>query len=161
MAETAIADAEVQYVTLGIDQTVFAIEVKNVREILDMRPISRVPNGPPFLMGMLDVSGQGVPVIDLRVKLGLPAAETTEHTRFVVLEIETEGHVRLVGLKADRVFEVTSLAERALEPPPDLGVRWRSDYIRCIGRRKGGFVIVLDLDRLLTGEEQAAIGVAA
>lgn len=146
-----------QYVTLGIDRETFAVEVERVREILDMRPISKVPNAPAFLLGMIDVRGQGVPVIDLRVKLGMPAVPPTEQTRILVLEAKLGGRLRPMGLVADRVFEVAPLSEGDMEPPPDVGVRWRSEYIRCIGNHGGTFVIVFDLDHLLAGEEAALL----
>ena len=149
---------DAQYVTLGIDREIFAVEVEKVREILDAQPVSRVPNAPAFLLGMIDVRGQGVPVIDLRVKLGLPPVPPTEHTRIVVLEVETGGRAVSMGLMADRVFEVTALTGQALEPPPEVGVRWRSDYIRAIGRRNGAFVIVFDLSHLFSAEEAAFVG---
>lgn len=157
MSVVGLANDQSQYVTLGIDGEVFAVEVGNVREILDMQPISRVPNGPPFLLGMIDVRGVGVPVIDLRVKLGLAAQTPTEQTRIVVLEVTLAGRLRLLGLLADRVFEVTGLDEQALESPPDVGIRWRSDYIRAIGRRNGAFVIIFDLEHLLSSNEAALL----
>jgi chemotaxis protein methyltransferase CheR len=126
MTRTAASRETNQYVTLGIDREVFAVEVAVVKEILDMRPISWVPNAPPFMLGMIDVRGAAVPVIDLRLKLGLPAAPPTEHTRIIVLETPLGGRVRLLGLVADRVFEVTPLAEQDQEPPPEVGVRCRA-----------------------------------
>jgi purine-binding chemotaxis protein CheW len=157
MAVAAVLEDGAQYVTLGIDREVFAVEVSRVREILDMRPISRVPNAPAFMLGMIDVRGSGVPVIDLRTKLGLPPAPPTENTRIVVLEVTAGGTTRPMGLVADRVFEVTALAAEQLEAPPEVGVRWRSDYIAAIGRHAGGFVIVFDLERLFTTEEAALL----
>jgi purine-binding chemotaxis protein CheW len=157
MTDVAVARDDAQYVTLGIDRDVFAVEVRNVREILDMRPMARLPNAPAFVMGMIDVRGLGVPVIDLRVKLGLPAVPPTDHTRILVLELDDGGQQRAIGLMADRVFEVVSLSEAELEPPPDVGVRWRSEYIRAVGRHDGRFVIVFNLEHLLTSEETALV----
>jgi purine-binding chemotaxis protein CheW len=145
-----------QYVTIGVDREIFAVAVEQVREILDLQPLARLPHAPPFLAGMIDVRGQGVPVVDLRLKLGLAAAPPTEHTRIVVLEVPLGGAQVTMGMIADRVIEVTDLAEHALEPPPDLGVRWRSEYIRAIGRAQGTFVIVFDLSHLF-GNEAAAL----
>jgi purine-binding chemotaxis protein CheW len=147
-----------QYVTIGIDREIFAFGVEQVREILDMQPISRVPNAPAFMAGMIDVRGQGVPVIDLRTKLGLPRIEATEHTRIVVLEVTVGNRLAAMGMIADRVIEVTSLAEHTLEGPPDVGVRWRSDYIRAIGRSGQSFVIIFDLSQLFTSDEIALVG---
>jgi len=155
MTSTALARDGAQFVTLGIDREVFAVEVETVREILDMRPVSRVPNAPSFMLGMIDVRRTGVPVIDLRVKLGLPPVQPTEHTRIIVLDISAGGVGRQVGLVADRVFEVTTLAEQDMETAPEVGVRWRSEYIQAIGRHNGAFVIIFDLARLFSTEEVA------
>jgi purine-binding chemotaxis protein CheW len=159
-------------VTLGVDREIFAVPVTTVQEILAARDIARLPNAPPFLLGLIDVRGHSVPVVDLRIKLGLPAAETTEQTRILVLDIDTgaitddadtaedaskPARRMLLGLLADRVFEVTALDAGSIEPPPEIGTRWRSDYIRCVGRRDSNFVIVFNLARLLTGEETALI----
>ncbi len=158
VATRAVRAAEpAQYVTLGVDREIFAVEVEKVREILDMRPIARIPNAPAFLLGMIDVRGRGVPVIDLRVKLGLTETEATEQTRIVVLEVQLGVRALYLGLLADRVFEVTALDEQAMERPPELGIRWRSDYIRAIGRRNACFVIVFDLEHLLSSDEAALL----
>jgi purine-binding chemotaxis protein CheW len=146
-----------QFVTLGLDREVFAVGVEAVIEILDARPLARVPNAPAFFAGLIDVRGRSVPVVDLRLKLGLPPAPTTHHTRIVVLEVERAEGRGVFGLQADRVFEVTGLDERQMEAPPEIGVRWRSDYIKGIGRSNGAFVIVFDLERLLSGEELALL----
>jgi len=150
-----------QYVTLGLGAEVFAVEVTGVREIIDACAVSKVPNAPDFMLGMIDVRGMAVPVVDLRLKLGLPPAAPTEHTRIVVLEVIVDGRARPMGLLADRVFEVTELAEEGLESVPQVGVRWRSDYIRAIGRHNGAFVIIFDLTRLFSSDEVALIGAAA
>ncbi|PWC45779.1 chemotaxis protein CheW [Azospirillum sp. TSO22-1] len=142
-----------QYVTLGIDDEVFAVPVERVQEILDVRPVARLPHAPPYLMGMIDVRGRGVPVIDLRAKLGFPPSEETSSSRILVLEVTVGGHDLVLGLTADRVFEVTGLDGGVLEPPPEIGVRWRSDFITGVGRRGESFVIVFDLSRLFGVED--------
>jgi purine-binding chemotaxis protein CheW len=144
-----------QYLTLGVDREVFGIPIENVREILDMREVSRLPHAPKYLVGIIDVRGRSVPVVDLRTKLGLPATETTPSTRIVVLEIRLDERMLAIGLIADRVFEVTSLPDEAMEAAPEIGVRWRSEYITGIGRRADGFVIVFDLARLFASDEAA------
>jgi purine-binding chemotaxis protein CheW len=152
------SDSDGQFVTLGIGREVFAVPVSTVLEILDHRPVFRLPDAPAYMAGLIDVRGRGVPVIDLRLKLGLPAIEATESTRILVLEVPMGGKRLVMGLVADRVFEVAALGERQIEPPPDIGIRWRSDYIQGIGRHGDTFVIILDLDRLFSAEEAAFIG---
>lgn len=139
-----------QYVTLGVAEELFAAPVEKVQEILDMRPIARLPQAPENLLGMIDVRGQGVPVVDLRLTLGLPAAPDNENTRILVLALlGQDGSDLRLGLRADRVFEVTILDDDALDPPPAVSGAWSGRCIAGIGRRNGRFVTVLDLERLL------------
>ena len=160
-----MADSE-QYVTLGLDREIFAIPVSKVREILEVRPIARLPHAPDYLLGIIDVRGCGVPVIDLRVKLGLNPAETTVATRILVLEVTIGDRDLVMGLMVDKVFEVTALDNDAMDPPPDIGARWRSDYITAVGRRRDAFVVVFDLAKLFATTDLALLagadaGVAA
>jgi purine-binding chemotaxis protein CheW len=154
------AETHGQFVTLTVDGETFGIAVDEVSEILAALPVTAVPNAPHYLAGLIDVRGRSVPVIDLRLKLGLPAVPATELTRILVLEVDLGGTVRTLGLRADRVSEVTELDGGQLEDPPEIGIRWRSDYIRGVGRVDGAFVIVLNLGRLL-GTEEAALLPAA
>ena len=157
MAQSGIANATSSYVTLGVGDEVFAVDVAIVREILAYRPVVHLPNAPPFLVGVLDVRGCTVPVIALRLKLGLPAASITDDTRILVLEIDVEGRQLVVGLLADRVFEVAEFELDALEAAPDVGVRWKSEYIRGIGRLRGDFVIIFDMEHLLSSADVASL----
>lgn len=143
-----------QYVTLGVAEDLFAVPVERVQEILEPQSIARMPHAPADFLGIIDVRGEGVPVIDLRTRLGMPVAPDTENTRIIVLEVHLRGAMRKLGLKADRVFEVTSL-DGDLEPPPEIGARWRADTVRGVGRRSGAFVTVFELDRLISMDEIA------
>lgn len=142
-----------QYVTLGVAEELFAAPVEKVQEILDMRPIARLPQAPETLLGMIDVRGQGIPVVDLRLTLGLPHAPDNENTRIIVLSINGQNGELRLGLRADRVFEVTILDDDALDPPPSVSGTWSGHCIAGIGRRNGRFVTVLDLERLLGSVE--------
>src|SRR5690606_13746565 len=117
--------------------------------ILDMRPIARLPQAPDNLLGMIDVRGQGVPVLDLRLTLGLPPATDTENTRIIVLTLAGQHGALRLGLRADRVLEVSVLAEAVLEPPPVVRGTWSGHCSAGIGGRSGRFVTVLDLESLL------------
>lgn len=141
------------YVTMGVEQEVFAVEVEHVREILDFRPPSQLPNAPPFLIGMIDVRGATIPVVDLRNRLGFPPAAVTDMTRILVLEADCDGRELVMGLLTDRVYEVAELAAADIEPAPEIGVRWKSDYIKGVSRVRGSFVVIFDLDKLFSTEE--------
>lgn len=148
---------EAQYVTLAIDREVFAVPVESVLEILDMRQASLVPEAPSYMLGLIDLRGRSVPVLDLRVKLGLPSVPPTETTRILVLEVTIAGRPLVLGLVADRVIEVMALSAGEIEPAPDIGVRWHSDYILGVGHRDGRFVIIFNLVRLFSEEDTAAL----
>lgn len=151
---------EGQYVTFGLGGDMFAAPVRLVREILTYQVPSRIPNGPAYLLGLTDVRGQGVPTADLRLRLGMAPTEPTLNTRILVLDIPLEDRLLSLGLVADRVFEVTAFSAEQIEPAPDIGVRWRSDYIFGVVRRDDGFVVLLDLARLLSTVDPAAADAA-
>jgi purine-binding chemotaxis protein CheW len=150
----AVAD-EAQYVTLGLGAEVFAVPVEHVREILDFHPPFAIPEGPAYLLGLTDVRGRGVATIDLRTKLGLPPVPATPSTRILVVDAPIEGRMLSLGLVADRVIEVVSIPRASIEPAPDIGVRWRSEYIHGVVRRENGFVVLFEIGRLLTSNETA------
>jgi purine-binding chemotaxis protein CheW len=155
-------NSEGQFVTLGLGAEVFAVPVTYVREILDYVAPFGIPDGPAYLLGLTDVRGRGTPTLDLRRKLGLPAVEPTLTTRILVVDMPIEGRTLSLGLVADRVIEVATFAEDQIEAAPDIGVPWRSDYIRGVVRREqGGFVVIFDLARLLTSQDAALISQAA
>lgn len=152
---------ESQYVTFALGEEVFAVEVEIVREILDYEEAFKIPNGPDYLLGLRDVRGHGVPTIDLRLKLGLSRTVPTPHTRVLVLDIPLADRLLTLGMVADRVFEVVPFRHDQIEKAPDIGTRWRSDYIRGVVRRDTGFVVIIDLARLLSASDTAIFSSAA
>lgn len=150
-----------QFVTLGLGAEVFAVPVAFVREILDYRPPSALPEGPSYLLGLTDVRGRGTPTLDLRAKLGLPSAPPDLATRILVLDVPTGERTLSLGLVADRVIEVATFEHAEIESAPDIGVPWRSDYIKGVVRRESGFVVIFDLARLLTSQDAVLIDRAA
>lgn len=155
MAETRL------YLTFGVDREQFALAIERVREVLDMRPIARLPHAPPEMLGLVDVRGVGLPVVDMRAKFGFAPVAATKLTRIIVADVSLGDESRSVGLLADRVFAVSDLSGGALEPPPSIGAGWRADDVVGVGRDGGAFVIVLDLDRLLGTTRLAASDAAA
>ena len=146
------------YVTFGVADELLAAPVEAVREVLAVPAMTHVPNAPEFLVGIIDVRGNSVPVIDMRRKLGLIPAEPTESSRVLVLEVELAGRTAIIGALADRVLEGITLDEKALQPPPEIGIRWRSQAIAGIGRRNDQFVILLNLAAVFTTDEAMLSG---
>jgi len=146
-------DQDIQVVVFGLGEEEFGLPVASVREILDHRTAYRVPNAPAWFLGLTDVRGLSVPMVDLRVRLGLMPAEATLATRILVVDVPTPGGEPLsLGLVVDRVLDVSTFAANAIEGSPDLGGRWRSDQIEAILRRGAGFVALLDPARLFGAE---------
>jgi purine-binding chemotaxis protein CheW len=152
LAEAGDRESE-QYLTFGLAGETFAVPVRQVREVLDLQRVARIANAPALLLGMIDVRGQGIPVIDLARKLALPASKRSEHTRILVLEVARQGRQLVVATIADAVHEVTQLAGAAVEPPPEFGEAWDSSFMRGLGRRDGAFVTLLDLEQVFRGPE--------
>jgi len=142
--------------TLGLGGEIFAIETERVREVLDLIPITRIPGSRPFIKGLINVRGKVITVTDLRIRFGMGPAAVTPDTRIVVIEVRLAGEPTLVGALADRVYEATELPAAALEEVPRIGMRWRGDFIRAIGKRGDDFIIIADIDQVFASGDQAA-----
>jgi purine-binding chemotaxis protein CheW len=152
-----------QVVVFGLGAEEFALPVTTVREILDHRTAYRVPHAPDWFLGLTDVRGSSVPMVDLRVRLGLPPVEATLTTRVLVVDMAgTDGQPLSLGLMVDRVLDVSTFGADAVEGAPDLGGRWRSDQIVAILRRGAGFVALLDPALLFAADDlDAGLSIAA
>ena len=133
-----------------------------------MVAVTEVPNSQPFVNGLINVRGKVVPYADLRIKFEMELAPPTIDTRIIVVDVDLDGVPTTVGLRADKVYEVTELGEAALTETPRIGMRWRPEYIRCIGKRQDDFIIVLDLSTILatgltdrTGDDSSSSNIAA
>lgn len=144
---------EIQVVTFGLGAEVFAVPVTLVREILDYRETFRIPNGPPYLLGLTDMRGRGVTTVDFRMRLGLAPFEPTSSTRILVVDVPVADRVLMLGLVVDRVLEVCSFRTDQLESAPDIGVRWPSDYIGGVVKRGDGFVVLVEMARIFSADE--------
>lgn len=148
---------EIQVVTFGLDAEVFAVPVTLVREILDWRETFRVPGGPAWLLGLTDLRGQGVTTVDFRLRLGLPHADPTPHTRILVVDVPLADRLLTLGLVVDRVLEVSSFETARIEPAPDIGIAWPSDYIAGVVKRTEGFVVLIEMAKIFSAAEGARL----
>ncbi len=149
-----------QYVTLGIAGELLAIPVERVREILELQQISQLPGAPSILLGMIDVRGESVPVVDLRLKLGFVPCEDDSSTRIMVISAPVGDKETLIGVKVDCVHEVSVLDTDRLDPPPEAAVGWRAEHIAGVGRRNGKFVTVLNFERVFCADDVSAFEIA-
>ncbi|MFH0724824.1 MAG: chemotaxis protein CheW [Pseudomonadota bacterium] len=145
------------YLTFKLEDEMFSVEVSQVREILDFTPITKIPRTPDFVRGVINVRGSVVPVVDMRLKFGMKGVESTVHTRIVVLEVNQDGETTVLGALADSVHDVIELEADQIEDPPRLGSRWRTEFIKGIGKHNGMFIIILDIDRVFSSDELALL----
>jgi purine-binding chemotaxis protein CheW len=134
--------------TLRMQDEMFAIEAGSVREILDLVPITEVPNAPAFVTGLINVRGRVVPLADLRVMFDMDRPPPDQDTRIVVIEIEIDGEPTVTGILADKVYDVTDIEAAAIQEAPKVGMRWRPEFVKGIGKRNGTFIVIPDLGRI-------------
>jgi len=149
-----------QYITFKLGDELFAINVVQVREVLDLSLVTKVPTAPEYMRGVVNVRGNAIPVVDLRQKFGLPKAPDTVQTRIVVLELELDGESVVLGGLADSVHEVIELEPAQINEPPRIGMRWRTDLIQGMGKRGDQFIIILDITKVFVSDG-AALAAAA
>jgi purine-binding chemotaxis protein CheW len=150
-----------QYLGFHIAGEEYAIGILRVREILEYDTLTQVPTAPPSIRGVINLRGSVVPVVDLAVKLGLGPSAVTKRTCIVVVEVALEGERAVMGLLADSVSQVLDLPASEIEPPPALGTRVRVECLLGMGRAGKKFVLLLDIDRLLSMDDVAAAAEAA
>lgn len=134
--------------TIRLEDELFAVEASRVREILDLVPITAVPAAPAFVGGLINVRGRVVPLADLRVMFGMERPEPDEDTRIVVMEVDIDGEPTIAGILADKVHDVTDIEAASIEEAPKVGMRWRPEFVKGIGKRNGGFIIIPDMERI-------------
>jgi purine-binding chemotaxis protein CheW len=136
-----------QYLTFRACGEDFALPILRVREIIEHRPITRVPGTVGWVVGVINLRGKVIPVVDLALRFGLTPTTVGRRTCVVIVEAVVGGAELVVGVMADSVCEVVELARDAIEPPPAFGTPLPAEYLRGIGKLAQGFVLVLDADR--------------
>jgi len=138
-----------KYLTFFLGEEEYGIEILRVNEIIGMLPITPIPQTDPWVRGVINLRGKVIPVLDLRLKLGMEAAEETEETCIIVVQIQGA----LIGVIVDKVSEVLDIDEAQVEDPPALGMGVETDLLLGIGKAEGKVKLLLDIDRVLTPAE--------
>jgi purine-binding chemotaxis protein CheW len=146
-----------QYMTFKLGDEVFALPVSQVREVLEITRITKVPSTPEYMRGVVNVRGQSIPVVDLRARFGLSAHDDTVNTRIIVMEIDLDGEMVVIGGIADSVHEVIDLDKGSINPPPQIAMRWKSEFIQGMGKYRDEFVIILNFDAVFSADELISI----
>ena len=142
-----------KYVTFQLSGDMFALEISKVREVLDLTAITKVPQTPPFMRGVINLRGSVVPVVDFRRKFDMGEMEETRDSRILIVEINVDNEVTVLGAVADAVRDVIDLTPQDISPPPRIGTRLNTEFIKGIGKQDETFLIILDIDRVFTFDE--------
>jgi purine-binding chemotaxis protein CheW len=141
------------YLTFKLEEEVFGLAVEKVREVLEYTTITKVPQTPEFVRGIINLRGSVVPVVDMRIKFGLPERERTVDTCIIVTEIMVDEESTVLGTLVDSVQEVFELDPSQIEPAPRIGIRLKTDFIMGMGKREDHFVIILDIDKIFSSHD--------
>ncbi len=142
------ADA-MQVVMIGLGEEKFALDAGLVREIIDPFPVTKVAGARAFVPSVINVRGNVIPLADLRIRFGMPQLDDTAETRIVVIELDLDGEPVLVGVTADKVYEVTEISQTDVQQTPRVGMHWKPEFIRFIAKWREEFVIVPNMERIL------------
>lgn len=146
-----------QYLSFTLDDEIFAVDVARVREILEYKGTTRIPQVPAYLRGVINLRGSVVPVVDLRLLFGLSATQSTINTCVIVLEVKVGGDTVIAGALADSVREVLELEPHEIESAPRLGTHLNTDFIEGMGKRNDQFLMLLNIDRVFGSDAMDAI----
>ena len=152
MVEEGINETN-QYLTFKLDKEVYALDINQVREVLDFTDVTKVPRMPDFMRGVINLRGGVVPVADLRLKFGMDRTEKSVDTCIIIMEISLEGETTLLGALSDSVQEVLDLEPGEIEPAPKIGTRLNTEFIKGMGKKNDEFIIILDIDRVFSADE--------
>lgn len=144
--------------TFTLNNEIFALDIKSVKEVLEYIKITKVPRTPDYMLGVINLRGNVAPVVDLKMKFGMPPAEKTVDTCIIIVEVEIDGAKTTVGILADSVKEVVEFDSGSIEDAPTIGLNLNIDFIQGMAKKDNDFVIILDIDKVFSAEEIKEIG---
>jgi purine-binding chemotaxis protein CheW len=146
-----------QFLTFRLDDEIFALDITKVREVLDYTIVTKVPRTPDFMRGVINLRGSVVPVVDLRLKFGMSATESGVNTCIIITEVQVDNETVILGALADAVQEVLDLDASSIAPPPRIGTKLRTEFIKGMGKQNDRFLIILDIDKVFSVEELTSV----
>jgi purine-binding chemotaxis protein CheW len=149
------------YLTFTLGDETYGLEILRVQEIIGIQPVTAVPKLPGFVRGVINLRGKVIPVVDLRLKFGMPGAEDTNRTCIVVLQVMSEGQEITMGVVVDEVREVSDITADQIEAPPAFGATIDTRFISGMGKLSDRVVMLLDVDRVMSSDEMTMVTQAA
>ncbi len=156
MTNTLESTEQTQFLTFLLGEESYAISILRVREIIEYDTVTRVPNMPASIRGVINLRGAVVPVVDLGLRFSLRESQVTKRTCVIIVEVDASGERVVMGVMADAVSQVIDLPPADIEAPPAFGTRVRVDFLQGLGKIGKKFVLILDLDRALSNVELLA-----
>lgn len=156
-----MTDREGKYLTFSLSEEEYGIGILKVKEIIGMMTITKMPQVPAYVKGVINLRGKVIPVVDLRLKFGLEEMEYTDRTCIIVMEIKSNTGSVLMGIVVDAVSEVLNIKATDIEDTPTFGVRLETDFILGMAKAGGGVKILLDIDKVVSAQETAIVCEAA
>ena len=155
--QTTTSKALSQYLSCMLGGEVFAINISQVREILDFTNATKVPQTPDYMLGVINLRGRALPVVDLKRKFAMGISHRTVNTCIIVVEVALDNQSVTLGLMADAVREVFDLYEDEIEAPPKIGTMLRTEFLKGMGRKGDAFVLILNIDRIFSKDELSLV----
>ena len=156
-ASVVVESSPAQYLTFLLGGEMFAVGILNIKEIIEYGAVTEIPMVPPFIRGVINLRGAVVPVIDLASRFGGKRSEISRRTCIVIIELTENDDRQDIGVVVDAVSEVLEIPVSEIEPPPSFGARIRADFIKGMGKVNGKFVILLEVDKVLSVDEISSL----
>ncbi len=148
---------QTQYLSFYLDDEQYALDITQVREVLDVTKVTKVPKTPDYMLGVINLRGSVVPVIDMCLKFGLPKIDITRDSCIIIVEVKVEEDKVVLGALADSVKEVFELGSEEIEAVPKMGTRLKTDFIKGMGKYNDDFVIILDIDKIFSTQDLSLV----
>lgn len=146
-----------RYLSFEVEKETYCIDILKVKELLVMTTITPLPRTAEYIKGVINLRGQIIPIIDLRIKFGLKEAANTKHTGIIIVEVTFSGEIMLMGIIVDAIQEVINIPEEKISRIPYINARIKAEYIRGIANTDNGMKIILDVLKILNSEELSTV----
>lgn len=158
---TEAETATTQYLSFHLGEELFAVEIERVREVIEFTSVTKVPQTPDFMRGVINLRGGVVPVIDLRTKFGMGETEKTVNTCVIISEVSIGEESVILGAMADAVDEVFDLNPENIEPSPKIGTQLNTDFLNGMGKKGDDFILLLNIDKVFSADELEAVSASS
>ena len=158
---TEAKETTTQYLSFHLGEELFAMEIERVREVIEFTSVTKVPQTPEFMRGVINLRGGVVPVIDLRTKFGMGDTEKTVNTCVIISEVSIGDESVVLGAMADAVDEVFDLDPENIEPSPRIGTQLNTDFLNGMGKKGDDFILLLNIDRVFSADELIAVSASS